>query len=510
MGALALAGSSAVAAPTTAGAAGPARPGSAGELTAGEGTTGEPTTGEPTTGEPTTGDPGDAGTYGATATFSGPITVGHVIEPESARPIGLSRYDYVQQEFFASGTAHAFRATSAPSDGRWTVEPTTAATYRTRILVRRPSDPARFSGTVVVEWMNESEGESAPDWDYLNPALMASGDAWVGVSAQALGVDGGTPILGSIDGAGKGLVQEEPQRYGSLHHPGDQYALDIYDQIGLGLRSTTRHVLGPLRPRHIVAVGESQSAFYLTTFADTLQPLSHAFDGIFIHSRGGSGAPLSGASITSSPTSGDLRIRTDLGVPVFIFETQTDLIELGYASAQQPNTNHIRTWEVAGTSHADQYLVGSAASSLLGCTTQINTGPQHLVVQAAFADFVRWVVHGTPPPSPPPFRLSSRLPPTLALDRNGNVIGGVRTPAVDVPISTLSGAAPPGATLICSLFGSTTPFSPQKLASLYGSKVNYLARYTADLDRAIAGGYILPADRSGLLSQARQVQFPSA
>ena len=48
---------------------------------------------------------------------------------------------------------------------------------RTRILVRRPSNPAKFSGTVVVEWMNESEGESAPDWDYLNPELMDAGDA---------------------------------------------------------------------------------------------------------------------------------------------------------------------------------------------------------------------------------------------------------------------------------------------------------------------------------------------
>ena len=136
-----------------------------------------------------------------------------------------------------------------------------------------------------------------------------------------------------------------------------------------------------------------------------------------------------------------------------MFETQTDLIELGYASAQQPNTDRIRTWEVAGTSHADAYLVGSAAGAL-GCTTPINDGPQHVVVQAAFAAFNRWVDNGTPPPSPPPFRLASTKPAALALDSHGNVIGGVRTPAVDVPVSTLSGAAPAGTSVICSLFGS--------------------------------------------------------
>ena len=190
-----------------------------------------------------------AATYQAVATFTGPVTVGHVIEPETALPTDLTAHGYVEQEFFASGTAHAFTATSTPSDGRWTIEPTSAAGYRTRILVRRPSNPAHFSGTVVVEWLNESEGESAPDWDYLNPELMDAGDAWVGVSAQALGVEGGAPILGrAVAGVGNGLIQQEPQRYGSLHHPGDQYALDIFDQIGLGLRSGRSRVLGTAPP----------------------------------------------------------------------------------------------------------------------------------------------------------------------------------------------------------------------------------------------------------------------
>jgi hypothetical protein len=449
-------------------------------------------------------------TYRAAATFAGPITKGHVIEPLTANPSTLVAHGYIEQEFFASGVANAFKATAEPSNGKWTITPTTRASYRTRILVRRPKNPAHFNGTVVVEWMNVSAGESAPDFDYLNPELLRDGYAYVAVSAQHQGVDGGTPILGSpIAGSSGGLVGSEPARYGTLHHPGDQYALDMFAQIGQALRSPKDAVLGHLRPKHIVAVGESQSAFYLTTFADALQPLTRTFDGIFIHSRGGSGAPLSGSSITGKqqgPT--NLRIRTDLSVPVFMFETQTDLIELGYAPAQQPNTKRIRTWEVAGTSHADAYELGGAAG-LLGCTTPVNSGPQHTVVQAAFASFIKWVVDGKPPPTPPRFQLSSTKPAVLALDSHGNVIGGVRTPAVDVPVSTLSGAAPPGASELCSLFGSTTPFSQSTLASLYQTKSNYLASYTASLDKAIKQGFILPADRAGLLAQAQQVQFPS-
>jgi Alpha/beta hydrolase domain len=453
---------------------------------------------------------GQGSVYQAAATFNGPFTVGHVIEPLTALPTNLASNDYVEQEFSASGKAHAFRATSTPPNGKWSITPTSSAPYRTRILVRRPANPKNFSGTVVVEWMNESAGESAPDWDYLNPEIMNAGDAWVGVSAQALGVEGGSSLLtgGEVTGSVQGLKQEEPQRYGNLDHPGDKYSFDIYDQVAFGLRKPASKALGPLHVHRVLAIGESQSAAYLTTFADTLEPHDYPYDGIFIHSRGVSGASLTGAKINPGGAQKLLLIRTDLRVPVFMSETQTDMILLDYAPAQQPNTDRIRTWEIAGTSHADIYEVGGNAG-VLGCTTPINTGPQHVVVQTAFADFSRWVTAGTPPPKPTPFKLQSMNPPTLALDLHGNVIGGVRTPAVDVPISTLSGAAPAGTSTICSLFGTTTLFSPQELKSLYGSPANYVSKYTADLDRAISQRYLLPSERAELLAQAQEIQFPS-
>jgi hypothetical protein len=442
--------------------------------------------------------------YAAAAVLSKPPATGQIIEPESAQPPDLAANGYVESEYFASGTATAFKPISAPADGKWSIAPATTAAYRTRILVRRPKNAATFNGTVVVEWMNVSAGESAPDWTYLNPELMRDGYAYVAVSVQAQAVDGGTALLGS---ASSGLVGTEPARYGTLHHPGDQYSLDMFAQIARAVRANAASVLGGLHPKQMVAVGESQSAFYLTTFADALQPLTHSFDGIFIHSRGGSGAPLTG-QVSTGGISGALHIRTDLSVPVFMFETQTDLIELGYAPAQQPNTARIRTWEVAGTSHADSYIVGAAAGAL-GCSSGINSGPQHIVVQAAFAAFMKWVSKGTPPPSPAPFKLASTKPAALALDNNGNVVGGVRTPAVDVPVSTLSGAAPAGSSVICSLFGSTTPFTSAQLVSLYQTKARYLALYKASLHKAIAKGFILPADRAALLAQAARVQFPA-
>lgn len=38
---------------------------------------------------------------------------------------------------------------------------------------------------------------------------------------------------------------------------------------------------------------------------------------------------------------------------MFQFQTETDLLQLGFLAARQPDTNTVVTWEVAGTAHAD-------------------------------------------------------------------------------------------------------------------------------------------------------------
>ena len=300
-------------------------------------------------------------------------------------------------------------------------------------------DPTRFNGTVVVEWMNVSAGESAPDWDYLDPALMRSGSAYVGVSAQALGVqrrNGHSRHVRASAGwstAGAGPLRDPG-------HPGDQYALDMFAQIGQALGSAPsvrpgRSAPGPRRGHRRVTIG------VLPDHLCRRHPASdHAYDGIFIHCRGGGAAPLDGQVDHLGVGPADLLIRTDLDVPVFMFETQTDLIQLGYASAQQPNTSRIRTWEVAGTSHADAYLVGPGARPRLH-----RPGQRRAPARSGPGRVRRLRMGGsTGEPRRPAeaVHLTTPIPRALALDTHGNVVGGVRTPAVDVPVSTLSGAPP--------------------------------------------------------------------
>lgn len=451
-------------------------------------------TGSSATAGPTTA--GDA----AVATFSAPPDTGSVIEPLNVAIEGLPA-GYVEHEFFAAGTASAYEATSTPADGRWTVTPTTTAPYQTRVIVRRPKTPAAFNGTVVLEWTNQSSGESIPDWAYLNPELGRAGVAYVAVTAQALAVNGGTSLLGSPV---TGLRDVNPDRYGSLDHPGDQYAYDIVDQVGRALRDGTQaDVLGGLDPKRVVVVGESQSAFFLTTYANTLQARNGTFDGIFVHSRSGSAASLEGLPLPGGSDASAVRVRSDLDAPVFILETETDLLMLGYAAARQPNTSRLRTWEVAGTSHADSWIVGKFAG-ILGCDS-INDGPQHLVAQAAFASFLTWVRGGPAPSTPARLKIKPGATPRFGLDRFGNVRGGVRTPAVVAPTSVLSGIGPADASTTCRLFGSSKHFSAHRLVRVHGTKAAFLSAVRASLKRAVGGGYVLRADRRGILRDARTV-----
>src|SRR5262249_3335000 len=160
--------------------------------------------------------------------------------------------------------------------------------------------------------------------------------------------------------------------------------------------------------------------------------------------------------------------------------------------AQQPDSKLIHTWEVAGTSHVDAYLIRSViggprnsnVGSFLGCSHPVNIGPQHEVLQAAFRQFDRWADGGAPPATGTRIELPPQQAgkePQIVRDANGIAIGGVRNPLVDVPVVATTGELPPGVTLqnsgVCALFGQTIPFDQAKLVDLYGNADNYVAKF---------------------------------
>ena len=457
-----------------------------------------------------------AGERAATATVTGPITGGAGSVVLQSTGFDLAGVGYQQSEFFLSGTAASYvPAAPLTSDGQWSVTPASTAPYTTRIVVNRPADPARFNGTVVVEWLNVSAGlDVAPEWIVSHNELIREGFAWVGVSAQATGI----ATIKTID----------PVRYASLSHPGDSYSYDIYSQAGQAVRASASTILGGLRPRTVLAEGESQSAFRLTTYIDAIQPIAHAYDGFLVHSRGGGSlnAPLSQPPQADEPTPDVVLMRTDLDVPVLTVQTESDLVLLGSLAARQPDTSRLRLWEMAGTAHADDYIANLGAAdtgdgtmglqelnSMLSppigtpgfsCATPINTGEMHYVLDTAQYALNRWVTVGVPPASATPLEVTTTdAGPAFVLDANGNTKGGVRTPAVDAPVATLSGLGQSGSQF-CFLFGTTTPFDAAKLAALYPSHNQFVQKWAAATGAGVAAGFIRPADAAELITAARK------
>ncbi|MEI7617659.1 MAG: alpha/beta hydrolase domain-containing protein [Actinomycetota bacterium] len=458
------------------------------------------------------------------ATVAGPITSGKGAIVMGVGGLDLASVGYTQEEFFLSGTADSYSsATPLSSDGKWTIAKGTPAPFTTRIVVRRPVDPAKFNGSVAVEWLNVTAGfDSAPDWSFSHAELIRAGWTWVGVSAQSVGIVGG----GNALGAALALKAADPDRYAPLSHPGDSYSYDMFSQAGAVVRTQASKVLGGLTPKNVIAFGESQSAFRLNTYVNAIAPIANVFDGFLIHSRGAVGAALSQKPLADIAAPDPTLIRTDLGVPVLNFLSETDMLgdRLGYGRAEQPDTDFVRAWEVPGTAHADVYSLGigdtddgsgagdaalfaalqAPNSSIYGgvitCDLGINAGPHTYVLRSAISALNAWVSQGTLPPTMPRITLNADKS-SVVLDPAGNAKGGIRMPHVDVPLAKLSGFGQTG-TSFCGLFGTTVPFDAAQLAAAYPDHATFVSKWNAAVDSAVASGALLAADAKQLKAVA--------
>jgi hypothetical protein len=385
------------------------------------------------------------------------------------------------------------------------------------MIVRRPADPEDFNGTVVVEWLNVSAGrDSDPDFGFLAEEVLTNGYAYAAVSAQKMGVEPGglgIDVPGVIPEALAPLKEWDPERYGELTHPGDEYSYDIYSQAVRALFAGGEDA--PLRgivPEHVIAAGESQSAFRLTTYVNAIQPVTGLVDGFFIHSRGAGSADLD--TTTTGKTPPVVAIRDDIEVPVVQFATETDLEQLQFVLARQDDTDRLLTWEAAGTAHADQstldYAVAAGARwtdsgvDLSASCGSINDGPQEPIVQTLMGHLRAWVVDGTPPPAAPPLETDDKV---IVRDDDGIAIGGIRTPAVDAPVAVMTGTNETPS-VICSLFGSTEPFTGDELVARYDDTDGLVAAVEASADEAVQAGFLLPRHAEAMVAEAGEVTIP--
>jgi Alpha/beta hydrolase domain len=462
---------------------------------------------------------------------TGPITGGLHGRPWFGTPFDVADYGYSQNEYFFSGTAKAYGTSDPP------------AAYETRMLVYAPTNPAKFSGKVIVEWNNVTTQMDLPaDFTWLYPQIFSSGDAYVEVSAQQAGICGaglsGQPVLsvGSVSASvctPTSLKGYDPERYAPLFQPGDQYSYDIFSQAAQAIRHPEGiSPLGNLHVQKLIAIGESQSAMeldqYISTGADAA---AKEFDGFAID-----------ADVHET-------IPTSYRVPTIHIWGEESAQPVGSTSGP----NHV-IWEVAGAAHSDYWMVQQALSwiesSLLseppismqqeeadqqayGNYGQEGPGvsatcagdtefPRRYVVDAALTDLENWVNTGDPAPTAPPLLftglaqatqplpsedLGTLFPPgvnlfawvtaPLALQRDaeGNALGGLRLPMVTVPVASYEGST-------CVLLGTSEPLPSTQLLQLYPTHDDYVADLVAATKSAVNERYMTVSDGVDLLSRA--------
>lgn len=426
--------------------------------------------------------------------------------PMAAAAIDLGSAGYTEREFYAEGKANRYRgvlpgtvSTGQIIDGNWP--------YRTRVLVRAPK-AEKFNGFLVVEWANVTAGQDvdfafAESYKYL----LREGYAVAVVSAQRVGVDR--------------LKTWNPERYGTLSVeaditdpqgggkiddcgspiacPGDPLSWDIFTQLSKALKDNAADAapLPGLTVKHVLALGESQSAMRLTWYYNAIQPLYKFFDG-FVY------LDLAG------------QLRSDINTPAISVTTQATADMFPATTTSE----YTRVWGVAGASHSSLYaakyvdtlvlrdksmpgkdgplsftqVLEQQQCKLLPLFSTVDTG---LVLNAALESVHQWVLTGKS--AAPTLAFERNASGAVVRDANGNAQGGVRLSQFAVPTALLS---PNGDSIFCQLGGHHRDFTPDELKKRYGSHKTYVSQVRSTMKRVVEQGYVLPVDAEEAIRSA--------
>ncbi len=429
----------------------------------------------------------------------------------------LSKVGYVEEEYIITGNANVY---DLAQDGAVSVKTPNGA-YGTRILVRRPADPARFNGTVIFEPMFAARRFDWPMmWGYTHNYVLETGAAWVGVTLPA---------------SAQGMRKFNPTRYGQLSFespspcppagnaapaaapaPATEEGMkfDMFAQVAALLKSGT---LNGLRAQYVFATGQGGD---LPTYINTIHSRSNfngkpVFDGYVM--RPGI-APTRINECSPAPGNNDPRRNIKpANVPVVIVAAQGEAIpNVGFRRPDADAANDIfRFYEVAGVGHIDWWAyygfpryedqvasVGSAQGPAswpfaVTCTPAISLFPTPVLgnsYNAVFQNLDQFVRRGTKLPASAPLIVKGAGTPEAdyVYDQHGHGTGGFRSVYVDVPAANYFTSSPgPG---VCREMGYVNPWNWAKLDQIYGSFKNYATKAEQSIDRLVRERWLTPGD----------------
>ena len=421
----------------------------------------------------------------------------------------IEESDYVEEEWFATGVA----------DGR---------PYATTVLVRRPRDRARFSGTVIAEPLHALG--NTPIFMYTSSYILRSGHGWAMIGSQKSALDAHTKPFNE-------------QRYESLHIEADpppadapqvdmatmpsdptamaarmaamqrvnQASSTILAQVGAAL-TTAGGPFDGYDVANLILVGHSQTGGVVTTYirnaheSQRLPDGSPVYDGYF--PSGSASAPF---------TSNEVPLVQVLSEGDISNPNRPGREGRGYRRDDSDAAgDRYRLYELAGVSHMGtryppytnpQMWQGVATAGSVPTDVVMNSLPHYELFSMALDHLVRWVADGVVPPRAD--RIEIGPDGWFAADEHGNSLGGVRCPEMDVPRNRyFPNPKNDDGTPAFGVVGTEEPFDHDTLAKLYRDHDDYVARYSKRLDELIGQGWLLPEDADEIRQEAEKADVP--
>ncbi|WP_053362705.1 alpha/beta hydrolase domain-containing protein [Bacillus sp. FJAT-27251] len=467
--------------------------------------------------------------YGEGMTFhSEPTPISHPFSSmysSSGRVDIWNDYGYEEKEFFLSGQANVYSIDEKDTP----FIKSTGHDYTTRLLVRFPEDPAKFSGRVYVDILNASSGVDLEDtWGRSYDWYMEEGHAYIGITSKTNTINA--------------LKKFDSERYADLNWKvdgKDENGLfwDMLSQLGTMLRSDQAgNLIGGLNAKHVYLTGQSQSGMYLNTyitlFGDTLEKINKGkplFDGYmnlvgpgttYVHSGG--------------PQPSETYAETSVPYIVIMSEFEHKFANLtalpgisdqaGYERRPDASSvkNKFRFYEVAGTPHTDPTLDVIPHSSEIALGNGVGRPPKEyapghyesdlnlqIFVNAAQENMHRWVTEGIPAPSADDKWLDFDVQSengkdvyTINTDEHRNALGGIRAPQMEYPIATYY-ASRNG--LPFETNGSMVFFTADKIAKLYPDyEKDYRQPFLEQAQKLLKERYILKEGYDKLVSYVNE------
>jgi hypothetical protein len=497
-----------------------------------------------------------------TPKVTGPVPITKTSRPFTVGGTNLTDYGYRLDEYLISGKANVY---DWGADGQ-AITPqirTPQAPYTTRIVVRRPDKPSKFSGNVWVELNNPSRGwDVEVQWPTVQDKVLRDGDIWISVTvkpnvvAALKRIDSkryaplsmANPLSSDKQACGK-LPNEEgyDENLSKLYENG--LVWDMLSQTGALVRSKDKNnPLHKYNVKYVFATGESQTGFFLNTYAANFAENARlknghpVYDGFISASGSGRTTPIN----QCVPATDVKDVRTQLPkkhVPFMQVDAQGDIFQLGSYLWRKPDSDvpgaGFRMYEITGAPHGpvntvnyqppaeDIVKAGNLPTQVPyaygGVEPKANQLPRHYIETAMYANMERWVIKGIKPPHAKPLLVQEgngtqtslfgeTIYASFVKDKHGNVLGGVRSPYVDVPTATYNEYATlkSGYPYAWS-FGHQVDFTSETLQKLYGAvgpHQTYVRQVEASVKQLTKERWLEPEEGQKIIQQAKFTPIP--